>query len=310
MKIAMLFPGQGAQAVGMGRELHRRYPEVRAVFDEASELSGMDLATLCFSGPRASLTATEKAQPAVFTLSLAIHRLLGVHGITPAWVAGHSLGELSAMTAAGALSLEQGLQLVMARGRLMAEALRDAHSGMAALEGPDPAQIEAWLKALDQPLWIANYNAPAQTAVSGTLAAIDRLEEVTKAAGVRMTRMTVAGAFHSPLLDSAGNLFAEKVAEAGITDPICPVVGNVTGTALCDATAIRTELQVQMGAAVRWTSVMENLLREGIDLFIEVGPGKILKGLLLRTDRNARCAITDTPRDIDLLLQQLGAVPA
>nr|VFJ47006.1 MAG: [acyl-carrier-protein] S-malonyltransferase [Candidatus Kentron sp. FM]VFJ47327.1 MAG: [acyl-carrier-protein] S-malonyltransferase [Candidatus Kentron sp. FM]VFK07555.1 MAG: [acyl-carrier-protein] S-malonyltransferase [Candidatus Kentron sp. FM] len=305
MNIALLFPGQGSQSVGMGRELYRAYPRVRETFDECSDLCGMDLAKLCFKGPRTELNATEYTQPALFTLSLAVHRVLTEYAVTPHWVAGHSLGEITAMAAVGCMDLAAGFSLVRERGRLMAEVLAGKGSTMAAIEGVSPEVIENWLAELDDSAWIANYNAPTQTILSGTRAALNRLTEPVRVANGKLMFLPVSGAFHSPLLASAADAFARLVEDMPLQNPVCPVIGNVTAMPLTTEADIRAELRAQMCATVRWSESMDWLCATDVELFIEVGHGKMLKGLLLRNVRDAHCFITETPRDIDTLLRHL-----
>lgn len=307
MRLALLFPGQGAQTVGMAQELYRAYPAVRDLFEQAADLSGLPLAGLCFSGPRAALNATEQTQPAIFTVSLAVFRVLAQAGVRATWMAGHSLGELSALTAAGALDLTQGLGLVCARGRLMSAAVADHAGAMAAIEGPVATQIADWCDGPAPDVWIANFNAPGQTVVSGTVAGIERVSEQARGAGARVTRLTVSGAFHTPLLSGAAARFAALVEAVRWRDPDCPVIGNRDGTPLRTAVQVQAELRGQMCAPVRWAASLEWLRAQGATHFVEVGPGKTLKGLLLRTVRDARCMTTETSRDIAALLRQLEA---
>jgi [acyl-carrier-protein] S-malonyltransferase len=305
MRLPLLFPGQGAQTVGMARELYRTYPAVRDLFEQASDLSGLPLVGLCFSGPRAALNATEHTQPALFTVSLAVFGLLAEAGVRATWMAGHSLGELSAVTAAGAVDLTQGLGLVCARGRLMSAAVADHVGAMAAIEGPAATEIAEWFDGPAQDVWIANYNAPGQTVVSGTVAGIERVSEQARGAGVRVTRLTVSGAFHTPLLSGAAARFAALVDRVRLRDPDCPVIGNLDGMPLRTAAQVQAELRDQMCAPVRWAASLEWLRAQGGTHFVEVGPGKTLKGLLLRTVREARCMTTETSRDVAALLRAL-----
>jgi len=305
MNIALLFPGQGSQEVGMGRELYRAYPMVREVFEECSDLCGIDLAGLCFKGPRSKLNATEHTQPVIFTLSLAVHRVLAEHGLTPDWVAGHSLGEITAMTAVGCMDAAQGFGLVRERGRLMAQALAGKDSTMAAIEGVSTGVMEDWIAELNDSVWIANRNAPTQTILSGTKVALHRLMAPVREANGKFTLLSVSGAFHSPLLIDAANTFAQRIDDMALQKPICPVIGNVNATPLTTEVDIRAELRTQMCSPVRWSDTLVWLCGVGANLFIEVGHGKTLKGLLLRNARDARCLTTETPRDIDALLRHL-----
>lgn len=304
MNPVILFPGQGAQTVGMGTELYRTYPAVREVFELASDLSGMDMAALCFKGPRAALIATKNTQPAIYTLSFAVYRVLAEHGITPQYFAGHSLGELTAMTAAGCMNFAQGLLLVLARANLMAAAFDQQEMAMAAVGGATSNEIQGWIDAINAPVWIANLNAPTQTVVSGTAAALNLLADQAHAAGAKIARLHVSGAFHTPLLSEAGTAFARLIDETELRAPSHPLIGNVSAAPLTTADEIHAELTAQMCSPVQWTRSMQYILARGGALFIEVGPGKVLKGLMLRNTRDALCLSTETPRDIEALLQQ------
>lgn len=288
----------------MGRDLYRAYPTVREVFEECSDRCSMDLAALCFKGPRSKLNATENTQPVIFVLSIAVYRVLAEHGLTPRWVAGHSLGEITAMTAVGCMDLAKGFDLVHERGRLMAEALAGKGSTMAAIEGISTEVIEGWLAKLDDSAWIANRNAPTQTILSGTKTALNRLMEQVRLANGKFTLLPVSGAFHSPLLADAATAFARVIDDIPLREPACPVIGNVQAIPLTTEVDIRAELRAQMCSPVRWADTLTWLRAAGANLlFVEVGYGKMLKGLLLRNIRDARCLTTETPHDIDALLQ-------
>jgi len=302
MNPVMFFTGQGAQAVGMGKALYSHYPVVREVFELASDLSGMDLAALCFNGPRAALNSTKNTQPAIYTLSFAIYRVLAERGIVPKFVAGHSLGELTALTAVGCLDFSQGLHLVHARARLMEAAFDNMEVAMAAVENVSAEEIQGWIdNTVGASVWIANLNAPNQTVVSGTTAAVNRLAEQAQAASAKITRLQVSGAFHTPLLSEAGVEFARLIDKTELRAPSCPVIGNVSATPLTTTEAIYAELVAQMCSPVQWTRSIQYILAQGSSFFIEVGPGKILKGLMLRNSRESVCRSSETPRDIEAL---------
>ncbi|KOR31067.1 hypothetical protein TI04_02810 [Achromatium sp. WMS2] len=301
-----MFPGQGAQTVGMGKALYQAFATVRNTFEQASDLSGINLSKICFEGPRQTLNATENTQPAIFTVSLAIYALLAEAGIKPQWAAGHSLGELSALTAAGALHMDQGLQLVCTRGQLMANAFTNRDGTMAAIENLDASALSSLIKQVEGQVWIANFNAPGQIVVSGAPQALEQLSTLAKIAGGRITRLAVSGAFHTPMLAAASASFSKLVATINITAPDFPVIGNVQANPLTTVELVREELNNQMCSSVYWTQSMALLSKIQDGCFIEVGPGKILKGLLLRNVRQAQCWITETPKDIEMLLKNLG----
>jgi len=303
MSVAMLFPGQGAQVVGMGKELYRCYPVVRDVFEQASHLSGIDMAALCFNGSRSALNSTKNTQPAIYTLSFAIYRVLAEHDIIPTLVIGHSLGEFTAMTVAGCLDFTQGIHLVQARAQLMQAAFEKMDVAMAAVEGASSDEIQVWIDTIKMPVWIANLNAPNQTVVSGTAAAVSKLADLAQNTGIKITRLQVSGAFHTPLLSEAGVAFAQLIDKIELRAPCCPVIGNVNAEPLTTKEEIFSELVAQMCLPVQWARSMKYILNQGALHFIEVGPGKILKGLMLRNSRETVCRSSETPRDIETLLQ-------
>ncbi|MFL5807737.1 MAG: ACP S-malonyltransferase [Roseiflexaceae bacterium] len=297
MNIAFVFPGQGSQAVGMGRDLYEASPAARAVFDQADEILRFALTHLCFAGPEATLIATEHAQPALLTVSTALLAALaegtgvkescgywaGDSTIAPAFVAGHSLGEYSALVAAGALSFPTALRLVRRRGELMAEADEGA---MAAIIGMDEALLEAICREASSegaPVVIANYNAPGQLVISGAAAAVERAVGLAKTRGARRTLpLKVSAAFHSPLMRAAAEGLAEAIHAAPIVDAQVPVVSNVLAQPLSAVAAIRHELAEQVMAPVRWIASVRHMVDAGVDTFVEIGPGMVLTGLIKR----------------------------
>lgn len=285
MALAYLFPGQGSQAVGMGRELYEQSPAARAVFDEADAILGFDLARLCFEGPEAELTATENAQPAILTVSVALLELLRAElgdQLRPDFAAGHSLGEYSALVAAGALSFPAALRLVRRRGELMAAATEGA---MAAIIGLDIEPLEAVCAAAASlgPCVIANQNAPGQLVISGASAAVARAMEQAKAAGAkRAMPLNVSAAFHSPLMGAAADGLRAALALAEIRDAAFPVIANTSAAPISAAEAIRAELAEQVTAPVRWIDSVRALAGAGVETVIEIGPGAVLTGLVKR----------------------------
>jgi [acyl-carrier-protein] S-malonyltransferase len=312
--IAFVFPGQGAQQVGMGHDLYDASAAARAVFDQADAVLGFPITRLCFEGPEASLTATENAQPALLTTSAALVATLAEGRgdrsqeigakrqemkdlsslVSPllspvSFVAGHSLGEYSALVAAGALDFATALRLVRRRGELMAAAREGA---MAAIIGLDEAPLEAICgeaSAPGAPVVIANYNSPGQLVISGASEAVERACDLAKARGAkRALHLKVSAAFHSPLMRAAADKLAGAIAESAVADARVPVIANVTAAPLSAADAIRGELVAQVTAPVRWITSVQRMAADGVDTFVEIGPGSVLTGLIKRIAPSAR----------------------
>lgn len=289
--LAYLFPGQGSQFPGMGSDLRDRFYEAGQVFEVADAVLGFGLTALMFGdgdeGAEA-LRQTEITQPALFVHSMAVIEALERHGLRPDMVAGHSLGEYSALAAVRAISLEQGLKIVRLRGELMAAAGRERPGSMAAVLGMDDSDIEAICSEVTgddagvvQP---ANFNAPGQVVISGDRSAVDAASEKLKVAGAkRVVPLPVSGAFHSPLMEFAREGLADALEHLEIGTPRCPVYLNVTGEPTTDAGEIRKRLLEQLTAPVRWTQTMRNMQRDGASVFSEIGPGNVLSGLVRRT---------------------------
>ena len=282
---AWIFPGQGAQTVGMGRDVYEQSLAARAVFDQADDVLGFALGRLCFEGPVAELTQTENAQPALLTTSIAL-----LHAATqcadlqpPMYMAGHSLGEYTALVAAGGLRFEDALRLVRRRGELMAAATEGT---MAAVMGLDLPTLEAVCAEASERgvVVVANQNAPGQLVLSGTTDAVERAGVLAKGRGAkRVVPLNVSAAFHSPLLvQAAEGLQAAIAAVDQISAPQPAVVSNVSAEPLSDATTIRTELVTQVTAPVRWIASVERMHRDGVTQFVEIGPGTVLTGLVKR----------------------------
>ncbi|CAA9522343.1 MAG: Malonyl CoA-acyl carrier protein transacylase [uncultured Thermomicrobiales bacterium] len=295
-RAALVFPGQGSQFVGMGRALAEASPAAAVVFAEADETLGMALSRLCWEGPATELEDTRNAQPAILTASVAA--LAAVRERVEAdedkfdplvaMVAGHSLGEFSALVAAGALAFPDALRLVRERGRLMAAAGEIRPGGMAAVIGLDDAVLGAAGAdaAEGGVVEVANANCPGQTVISGDVAALERAMALAKERGAkRVARLGVSIASHSPLMAEASARFADLVADAPLRDPRVPVVANADGQPLRDAAAIRNELAHQIERAVRWTESVQTMVGLGATGFVELGPGAVLAGLIKRIDR-------------------------
>jgi [acyl-carrier-protein] S-malonyltransferase len=288
-KIAFLFPGQGSQAVGMGRELAARFPVAAETFAEADAALGFPLSQLCFEGPEEDLRLTENTQPAIMAVSVAAARVLAHHGIAPALAAGHSLGEWSAHVIAGMLSFGDALRAVKARGAAMQKAVPAGEGAMAAVLALKPAQVaEACGEAARETglvVQAANLNSPNQTVISGALAAVEKAAALCKAKGARRTVMLpVSAPFHCALMQPAQEEVARVLAGLTMHDPRIPVAANVTGSLVTTADAARDALIRQVTGAVRWVDCMTALKAAGANLFIEVGPGKVLCGLLKQID--------------------------
>jgi [acyl-carrier-protein] S-malonyltransferase len=296
MSIAFIFPGQGSQAVGMGAELAKAYPAARAVFDEVDAALSQDLSRLMWEGPESELTLTENAQPALMAVSLAAMRVLGGRGLKlqaqvlqaqVAYVAGHSLGEYSALAAAGALSLADTARLLKTRGRAMQEAVPVGKGAMAALLGADLAQAQELAKAAaqGQVCEAANDNAPGQVVISGAREAIERAVGLAPKFGARRAvLLPVSAPFHCALMQPAAEVMREALARVAINPPAVPLIANVLAQPISDPEAIRARLVEQVTGMVRWRETMLYLKANGVDTVYEVGSGRVLTGIARRFD--------------------------
>jgi len=307
MKIAFLFPGQGAQYVGMGEDIFERYEAAKQIYETASMISGIDLQSLSFIGPESRLKETENAQITIFTMSLAIFNILIEAGVKPDIVAGHSSGEYSAIVAAGALDMEDGIRLIKERGRIMSKAGKKYSGSMAAITGlsfeeiDDICRHERGSNYVD----IANYNAPGQVVISGTKKGVDTVIQLARKKGARAVYLSVSGAFHSPLMREASLEFMEVLKNIKIKTPTCPVIGNVSASILLTSYEIMNEMKSHMLSPVKWYETIEGLFDMGIRKFIEVGPGKVLKGLVLRINREAEVYTTTNIRELDMTIKRV-----
>jgi [acyl-carrier-protein] S-malonyltransferase len=286
-KTALLFAGQGAQAVGMGKDLAEQFPPARAWFDRANAALGYDLASICFNGPEAELTKTENAQPGIFLVSWVCYELLKerVPGLKFEATAGLSLGEFTALTAAGAMSFEDGLRVVRQRGRFMQEACDATRGGMAAIIGLDEAPTRE--VCAEAGVTLANLNCPGQIVISGEAERIAKAVELAKAKGAkRAIPLVVAGAYHSPLMASAQSKLQAELAKIKISVPTVPVIANVT--AQPHGADISARLVDQVTSSVLWENSMRYLLSQGFTRFIELGPGTALSGFMKRIDKSAQ----------------------
>ncbi len=307
-RLAYLFPGQGAQVVGMGKAFYDRYEASRAIYRRAATHLGFDIAALCFEGPVEELTATEKCQPALFVTSIAafaaFHEIAG--SLKPVGVAGLSLGELTALAVADALKFADALYLVQARGDLMADCAAHHQGGMLAVVGLSRDAVQALCE--ETGLSAANYNAPDQIVLSGPIEAIRRAEGLAKGRGAkRAVALDVAGAFHSPLMQPAATKFRQLLAKVEIQPPPVPVVSNVTGAPVKDPDEIRELLAKQIVSPVLWEPSMRSLIEAGATDVLEFPPARVLTGLLRRIDSSVRGVTIDEPKDLEKLSPLLGA---
>lgn len=305
MSIAYLFPGQGSQKIGMGRDLYERDPAARAIFSEADDILGISLSDICFNGPEDALVDTYNQQPALFVTALATLKAMETLGEpTPAYFAGHSLGEFSALVATGSLTFADGLRLVRKRAELMKEAGEKTSGAMAAVLGMENETLIDICRVAEmmtgQPVGLANDNCPGQLVISGETSALDKAIELANESGARkVVKLPVSIAAHSALMKTAATEFATLINDTPIADPTIPVIGNTTAQPLTTAADIRTELNAQLSGSVRWTESMQYLLAQGVDTFIEVGSGDVLTKLMKRIDRKVTRKKFTLPEDTD-----------
>lgn len=282
----MVFPGQGAQFPGMGKDMYDGHAFARDRYAEAKEILGFDIADTMFSGSEDDLKQTKVTQPAIFLHSVILAEGMG-EAFDPAFVAGHSLGEFSALVAAGGLGFAEGLQLVSERALAMQDACEKTPSTMAAILGLEDSIVEEVCSHIEGIVVAANYNCPGQLVISGEVPAVEAACAVLSEAGARRALMLpVGGAFHSPLMEPARERLAIALEEADIRSPRCPIVQNVNATPETDPEVIRQNLIAQLTAPVRWTQTMEWFVAEGVNEVVEVGPGKVLQGLFKKVDRS------------------------
>jgi [acyl-carrier-protein] S-malonyltransferase len=304
-KIAFVFPGQGSQEVGMGRELVETYPVARELFDQADNVLGFSLSQLCFEGPEEALNDTLNTQAAIFTTSIAA---LGAAGyeVTPDYVAGHSLGEYSAYVAAGVLSFADGLRLVRERGRLMKKAGELNPGGMAAILKLSDDLVKTICEKVTAEqqgsLQIANYNSPGQVVISGHNAAVDRGIELALAAGARkVVKLPVSIASHSKLMSVIADEFRAEIDKTSLNLPEIPIIANITAQPLDSLEAIRAEMEGQLTSWVRWTDSVQWLIDQGVTEFVEIGPKNVLSALIRRVSKTVKTITVTTPAEIKSL---------
>ncbi|MFN4299251.1 MAG: ACP S-malonyltransferase [Thermaurantimonas sp.] len=282
MKKAYVFPGQGSQFPGMAAELYRSHPDAMNLFEQANEILGFRITDIMFSGTEEELKQTKVTQPAIFLHSVIL--ALTLENFAPDMVAGHSLGEFSALVAARALRFEDGLKLVNTRAMAMQEACDAVPSTMAAVLGLDDEKVEEVCKQIDGIVVAANYNCPGQLVISGEKEAVQKACDALKAAGAkRALLLPVGGAFHSPLMQPASEQLGKAIAATHFNIPICPIYQNVTAQPHTDPEEIKANLMAQLTGPVRWTQTVRNMVADGATVFTEVGPGKVLQGLVKKT---------------------------
>ncbi|RKS56090.1 [acyl-carrier-protein] S-malonyltransferase [Gillisia mitskevichiae] len=284
---AYIFPGQGAQFTGMGLDLYEKYPEAQELFERANKILGFSITDIMFQGTAEDLKQTKVTQPAIFLHSVIMSKMMG-NSFKPDMVAGHSLGEISALVANETLEFEAALKLVYKRALAMQKACEIEPSTMAAVLGMEDELVEAICAEIEGTVVAANYNCPGQLVISGDLAAVEKTCEVLKERGAkRALILPVGGAFHSPLMEPARKELAEAIEATTFNTPSCPIYQNVSTFAVTDPEEIKKNLVFQLTAPVKWTHSVKNMIADGATEFIEVGPGKVLQGLVKKIDRSA-----------------------
>jgi [acyl-carrier-protein] S-malonyltransferase len=308
--IAFLFPGQGSQAVGMGKELAESHPVARATFEEADDVLGYKLSQLCFDGPEDQLRLTEITQPAILTVSVAAWRVLQEKGLKPDYVAGHSLGEYSAHVAAGTLTFADAVRTVRQRGKYMQEAVPVGVGGMAAILGMDFEKVAEVCResAKGQVCEPANFNSPEQIVISGDLAAVERAAKLADERGAKRAKLLpVSAPFHCSLMKPAQDRLAADLAQLDFPNPSVPVICNADAKEVADGAASRDALVRQVTGSVKWDPSMRVLIAKGVQVFVEIGPGKVLCGLMRQIDRSRSCLNVSDKASLQKTLEQLAA---
>ena len=304
MKTAFVYPGQGAQYVGMGKELYETYEEVIQIYEKANQILGFELSKVSFEGPEEKLKQTFITQPAIFTHSICLSKIVQKK-LSPAYTAGHSLGEYSALFCAGALTFEEGLKLVKLRGELMQKAGEEQKGTMAAVMGLEPQKLEDVCReaSLEGVVQVANYNSPGQIVISGSVEGVKKAMELAKAQKAKLVKeLVVHGAFHSPLMEPAKQEFKKALYIAPILNVKIPVYANVTAMPILPETPVETIkdlLYNQLTSSVRWEQSVMNMINDGAEEFVELGPGKVLQGLIKRINPDVTIRGFDKAEDLN-----------
>jgi [acyl-carrier-protein] S-malonyltransferase len=304
--LVFMFSGQGSQYVGMGKELYENYEAAAEVLDEADQILDFDLKEMIFNGPEEDLNNTKNTQPAIYTVSAMVKAVLNENGLQAAAAAGHSLGEYSALYAAGVLSFEDGLKLVRRRGELMDQADPDGKGTMAAVIGLADEEVEAVLAEIDGIVTVANYNSPGQVVISGEVEAVGAAEkELAEKGAKRVIPLTVSGAFHSPLMEPAREELKSTIEAVDFNDARIPLIANVTADYVKNSSEIKDALIKQLDNSVRWVETIARFKEEGYEDYVEVGPGRVLKGLMRRIDRSLNAYNVEDEKSLKKTLKKL-----
>ena len=304
--LVFMFSGQGSQYVGMGKELYENYDAAKNVLDEADQILDFDLKNMIFNGPEEDLNNTKNTQPAIYTVSAMVNAVLAENGLQPAAAAGHSLGEYSALHAAGVLSFADGLKLVRRRGELMDQADPEGKGTMAAVIGLADEDVEAVLEEVDGIVTVANYNSPGQVVISGEVEAVKKAEELLNEKGAkRFIPLSVSGAFHSPLMEPAKEELKNTIEAVDFKDAQIPLIANVTADYVEDSSEIKAALIKQLNSSVRWVETIEHFKEDEYQDYVEVGPGRVLKGLMRRIDRSLNAYNVEDEKSLKKTLKKL-----